>query len=209
MNDSNKKSHFGITIFLLLIAVTLVVIALFQQAKIGIKASDFPDYEAYKSFNKKVPLVKDQTSFVTITTDHKYKIEGEVRKQLSPTGKFSRAYIFIGASVDNGRPLTVYDSIFVCLNNKRCHILRNQTLPVPASDITQLLYDMRNVPCIKNIPYSETKEPLAYDWLKEINLGKEIPFYTFLSSSRRGGLIKEITIAFECEENSNCNISVK
>ena len=169
------------------------------------KPSQFPDYEAYKSFEKKIILVKDNPSFVT----KDYKKIGEVEKEFSVKGKFRRAYIFINVSVDDGRPLTVYDSIYILLNYKGGHILRDRSLPVPPSDTTQLLYDMREIPYITSIPYSENKPALFTDWLNELNLRKDIPFYTFLSSWRSGGLIKEITIAFECEEDSECDIVFK
>ena len=170
-----------------------------------IKPSEFPDYEAYKSFDKKIILVKGNPSFVT----KDYKKIGEVEKQFSVKGKFRRAYMFVNASVDNGRPLTVYDSIYILLNYKGGHILRNKSLPTPSSDTTQLLYDMREIPYITNIPYSENKQALFTNWLEEMNSKESISFYTFLSSWRPGGLIKEITIAFECEENSECNIVPK
>jgi len=204
MKKSNNKANLGITIFLFLLAMTLVVISVWQ-AMSGRKPSEFPDFEAYKSFNKKIILVKDNASYVTID----YKKIGEVKKRLLVKGKFRRAYLFINASVDNGKPLTVYDSIYILLNYRGGHILRNQSLSVPASDTTQLLYDMRKIPYLTGLPYSETKQPLHADWLNEINSKKEIPFYTFLSSWRIGGMIKEITIAFECEENSKCDISLK
>ena len=80
---------------------------------------------------------------------------------------------------------------------------------MPASDTTQVLYDMREIPFIENIPYSESKQPLFVDWLTELDSKESILFHTFLSSWRPGGLIKEITIAFECEENSECDIVFK
>ena len=124
-------------------------------------------------------------------------------------GKFRRAYIFINASVDNGKPLTSYDSIYVTLNYKGGHILRNKSLAIPASNTTRLLYDMQEIPYITNVPYSENKQPLFVNWLAELNSRNNNSLYTFLSSWRRGGLIEEISIAFECEENSSCDIILK
>lgn len=169
------------------------------------KPSEYPDYEAYKSLPSKIILVKDNPSFVT----KDYKKVGEVEKQFSVKGKFRRAYVFINASVDNGKPLTVYDSIYVLLNYKGGHILRNKSLPIPPSATTQLLYDMREIPYITSIPYSENKPALFTNWLDELNSRENISLYTFLSSWRAGGLIKEITIAFECEESSECDIVPK
>ena len=231
MNNSNNKANFGITLFLFLLAIILIIISIWRQSEtekkeknlsqeIGQKVTQqvtsaveqnlsrpsvFPDYEAYKSFEKKIILVKDNPSFVA----KNYKKIGEVEKQFLVKGKFRRAYIFVDVLVDNGRPLTVYDSIYILLNDKGGHILRNKSLPTPPSDTTQLLYDMREIPYIASIPYSESKPPLFTNWLDEINSKESISFYAFLSSWRLGGLIKEITIAFECEENSNCDIKAK
>ncbi|MEK6827304.1 MAG: hypothetical protein AABX99_02350 [Nanoarchaeota archaeon] len=169
------------------------------------KPSEFPDYGAYKSLPNKISLVKDNPGFVT----KNYKKIGEVNKNYSLTGKFRRAYIFIDASVDDGRPLTAYDSIYVEINHKGGHLLRNKSLPILPSDTTKLLYDMREIPYIESIPYSENKQPLFIDWLTELSSKETMSFYSFLSSWRMGGLIKEISIAFECEENSECNIILK
>jgi len=169
------------------------------------KPSEYPDYEAYKSLSNKIILVKDNYSFVT----KDYKRIGEIKKKFLITGKFRRAYIFIDVSVDNGRPLTIYDSIYLTLNYKGGHLLRNKSLPIPPSDTTKLLYDMREIPYIKNIPYSENKQPLFTNWSAELNSKKTIPLYSFLSSWREGSLIKEISIAFECEEGSNCDIKAE
>jgi len=168
------------------------------------RPSQYPDYEAYKSLTK-VNLVKDNTSFVT----RDYKKIGEVTKKIIVSGKFRRAYVYINASVDNGKPLTIYDSIYMTLNRDGGHLLRNKSLAVPASDVTQLLYDLRMIPYIKNVPYSEDGTLLFANWLKKLNSQAASSIYTFLSSWRAGGLIKEITIAFECEENSKCDILVE
>ena len=130
----------------------------------------------------------------------------KVEKQFSTKGKFKRAYIFINASVDNGRPLTSYDSIYITLNYKGGHILRNMSLAIPASNTTRLLYDMQEIPYIKNIPYSENKQPLFVNWLAELNSGNNDTLYTFLSTWREGGFIEEISVVFECKENSSCDI---
>ena len=169
------------------------------------KPSEFPDYDAYELFEKKVILVENNRSFVT----KDYNKIGEIRKQFLTEGKFRRAYIFINASVDNGKPLTSYDSIYVTLNYKGGHILRNKSLAIPASNTTRLLYDMQEIPYITNVPYSENKQPLFVNWLAELNSGNNNSLYTFLSSWREGGLIEEISIVFECEENSSCDIILK
>ncbi len=168
----------------------------------GPKPSEYPDYEAYKLLSDKITLVNNNSSFVT----KDYKKIGEVTEKLFETGTISRAYLFIDVSVDNGLPLTIYDSIYITLNYKGGHLFRSKSLPVPPSETTHLLYDLREIPYIKSIPYSENKSPIFADWLTELNLNKNVPFYTFLSTWREGGLIKEISIAFECEEDSNCNI---
>lgn len=175
------------------------------EREVPTKPSEYPDYEAYKSLSNKIILVNDNPSFVT----KDYKKIGEVNKNFLLTGKFRRAYIFIDASVDNGRPLTVYDSIYIMMNYKGGHLLRNKSLSIPPSDTTKLLYDMREISYIKSIPYSENKQPLFANWLDELNSKEIISFYSFLSSWRTGGLIKEITIAFECEESSECDIIPK
>ena len=169
------------------------------------RIAEFPEYELYNSLEKKIVLLKDNQSYVT----KNYKKIGMSSKWFSIEGKFRMAYVFINVSVDNGLPLTTSDSIYMLLNNKGGHILRNRSLPVPTFNTTHLLYDMREIPYINNVPYLETKQPLFADWLSEFNSKKEISLYTFLSSWREGGLINEITIAYECEQDSDCNILPK
>jgi hypothetical protein len=111
--------------------------------------------------------------------------------------------------VDDGQPLTIYDSIFVQLNGKGGHLRRDYSLPVIKGDSTKLLYDLRQIPYIDSVPYSESKVPQITNWLDEINNKKDGNVYSFLSTLRTGGMIKEITISYQCLEETDCSLDLK
>jgi hypothetical protein len=165
---------------------------------------DYPDLTAFEK-GKKLLVAKDQAS--NIAKD--FKKNGEVSKNILVTGQIDRAYLFIDVSVDDGQPLTIYDSIFVQLNGKGGHLRRDYSLPVIKGDSTKLLYDLRQIPYIDSVPYSESKVPQITNWLDEINNKKDGNVYSFLSTLRTGGMIKEITISYQCLEETDCSLDLK
>src|SRR3989344_4249565 len=106
--------------------------------------SEIPDFDAYESMQKRLVLVENKETYAPKGKP----IIGRTTRDLSVTGKFSRIYIYIEASVDNGKALTQWDSIFMALNGKGGHLLRSYSLKVPGDTITKLLYGLNQIPII-------------------------------------------------------------
>lgn len=175
-----------------------------KQNTIQEAPSEYPDFEMYKTLRKQT-LVNDRESYVT----KNYKIIGEVSGNLLLRGKIARAYIFFEGTVDNNKPLSVYDSIYIQINNSGGHLRRDKSLKVPPAESTRILYDLREIPYIDNVPYSENTEFKTTNWLTSLNNNGGGNYKAFLSTWRPGGLIKDISIGYECEPEDNCEIILK
>src|SRR3989344_1366268 len=163
--------------------------------------SEFPDYEAYKSMEKRLVIAENRESY---SPKNQPKV-GRLTKQLTTSGQFSRIYIYIEASVDNGKPLSQWDSIYMAMGSEGGHLFRPHSLKFPGDTITRLLYGLNQIPVI-SLPYSENKIPAALNWFDNFTNNSVIKFDTFLSSLRVGGKINSIELRYECEGDSECEI---
>lgn len=163
--------------------------------------SEYPDYEAFQSLQNRLVIVQDRDTY----SPKNQPIIGRLIQQLTVSGEFSRIYIYIEASVDDGKPLTQWDSIYMTMNGVGGHLFRPNTLKVPGDTITKLLYGLNEVPII-SLPYSEKKTPSAVNWFNQFVDGNVIRYDTFISSLRPGGKLKLIEIRYECEIDGGCEI---
>ena len=173
--------------------------------------SEYPDFDFYQEM-KKISLV----TFTESGVDKNRKAIGRsYRKIIKSGGGVLNAYLFVNVSVDDGKPLKVWDSIYVSLRKELNsylrqpldgHLLRSESLNVPENDTTTLLYDLRQIPFI-SIPYSDDKEPIYKDWLTLIQSADTFQFEAFLSTLRKDGKIIDISIGYKCEEDTpNCKL---
>jgi len=163
--------------------------------------SEYPDYEAFQSMQNKLVIVQNRDTY----SPKDQPIIGRLIQQLTISGEFSRIYIYIEASVDDGKPLTQWDSIYMTMNGVGGHLFRPNALKVPGNTITKLLYGLNEIPII-SLPYSEQKAPVIVNWFNQFVHGNTIRFDTFISSLRPGGRLNLIELRYECEENSSCEI---
>ncbi|OGD30804.1 hypothetical protein A3J02_01965 [Candidatus Azambacteria bacterium RIFCSPLOWO2_02_FULL_46_11] len=167
-----------------------------------IQPSEFPDYEAFKSMEKKLVLVENRETF----SPKNKPIIGRVKKTIEVGGEFSRIYIYIEASVDNGKPLTQWDSIYMSIQYVGGHIFRFNSLKVSSDTVTKLLYGLNQMPFLESIPYSETKTPIIKNWFALFRDGARLEFDAFISTLRQGGKLNLVELRYECETNSDCFI---
>jgi hypothetical protein len=191
------------------------IIKIVEKAKPA--PSKFSDYDYYQKLEK-LPLVTSTESWVEKKGDAE-KVEGRVfKKFIRANGNIANAYLFVDVSVDNGEPLKIWDSIYVSLrkikNNNLYipldgHLLRSESLKVPDSDTTQLLYDLRQIP-FTAIPYSDNNKFTNKDWLLLLQNADKFQFETFLSTLREGGMIDNISIGYECsKETPDCGLRIE
>jgi hypothetical protein len=174
----------------------------------------------------KLPLATGTVSWVNADSEES-KINGRViKKFIKAEGQITNAYLFVDVSVDNGKKLKIWDSVYVSLQkfvngHKRLpvldgHFFKSHSLDVPASESSLYLFDLRQLPIVKKKTnpsepvYSETRGAEYLDWLGMLKEANEFEFVTFLSTSREGGMINEISIAYECsEETPECSLEIK
>lgn len=172
-----------------------------EPTPVVVTPSQFPDYDAYKIMVNKVTLVEGKESY----SPKDKPIIGRVKKTLIVKGEFSRAYLYVRVSVNGGKPLTQWDSIYSTLGYVGGHLYRPNTLAVPNSSSTQLLYGLNQIPFV-DYPYSDNKTPLVKDWFSLLKDERRVEFDMFMSSLRAGGMLDLVEIRYECEVNTECSI---
>jgi len=171
------------------------------------KPSDYPDYDAIKGKNP------DPNFNVTKFTDGCPKngcihdkpasqLFDGIKKNYHINGNIQRAYLYIEAAVDYNRPLSNYDDFYISIKYQGGHLITPENLlPVPPSDISRYLYDMRS------ISYSyKGKSYKNVNFLNLLQNGVDFNLHTAVSSDRPGRVLKEVSIYYQCANNSDCNI---
>lgn len=173
-------------------------------------ASEYPDFDAL-AVMKSVPIVQDFKSW----TPNPPKVDDDKVKTVIAVsgGHLTRAYFLIHA-LQEGRPLTQFESIYLKVGAVGTspiggHLYRPQSIKVPPSNNTTLLYALDDVPYLKSAPYSERKTPDHVDWLKLLAPGKKVAIMTFISSMVPAE-INDITLYYQCDINEpNCSVTVQ
>ena len=189
---------------------------IFRQPKIiekNIETQQSPDYDSLSSM-KSLTLVEN---FASYTPNKQVLDENEIKNIIIvKNGKISKGYIEFVATV-NEKPLTIWESIyFKAPYNVSDHykyggnIFRPESLKVPLSEKTHLLFALDNIPFITG-KYSESARPEYLDLFKIINSNDEIKFLSFISSLTPAKL-DSLKIYYECDKNFNdgtCELSLK
>jgi len=176
-----------------------------NQIKTPLEKIAFPDYYAASKEMKIFIVAEDQLSYV----DSGKNIKGVETKNIKLNGKIENGYLIAQAYVDGGSKLTKVDSIYVNLVDFGGHLLRDKSLSVPesASGHTLILFNLKNVPYLKSIPYDESRIGSTSNWMNILNSNRNQLIHAFLSSARKGGKLVKVYIAYKCNnETPNCEI---
>lgn len=168
--------------------------------------------DIYKEYNfflslPRTPLLT-QAGFITpLKITKEVVINNAVHIQTK--GKIAKALLFVRAGVDNPLSrLTQYDSIYFFIDDGRNggHLLRSASYNIPPTEnrTTELLFDISRLPLV-DIPYNEKSQPNYLNVLDILN--KEGSHYIgMFVSTLRFGKVEETTVAFQCEDKSDCAI---
>ncbi len=164
--------------------------------------SQFPDYTLSLNMNK-VDLV---SNFISWTPNSQLDNSKIKNLQLKQTGELSKAYLYVRASTEE-KPLSKFESFYFKLAGQGGHLFRPNSLALPESDKTELLYALENVSYLPSIPYDETRSPSEINLFSLFGDDKNINIYTFISS-RKAANIEELSIYYDCVEDSECLLSL-
>ena len=233
MPEQNESGNLGVTIFLFLLAIVLLIFSIRQQfdskekqdqlvkdisekvtdniskevanivTEENKKSSEFPDYNSLSDL-KKLNIISD---FESWTPDTKVFDEKVKKVIVIDKGKIGKGYIYIKASV-NDKPITLWESLYLKMNNVGGHIFRKSSLPVPQSSKTELLFSLDNVFYLPSVPYSENRTPLKANWFNFFRDNGRVEVWSFISSLKPAK-IDEITLYYGCKDNSDCILSIK
>ncbi len=166
-------------------------------------ASDTQQYQDLAGMTS-LEVAKDFSSW---TPGAKVEAEKTRTAMLAITGKISKAYLSVKASV-GGKPLTKYESVFVKINDVGGHLFRPRTLSTPESGSTSLLFPLNDLPVLPTIPYDETRAPASVDLSALLQDGKTVKLTAFISSLRPA-LFEEMSLSYVCADGSECAIRLK
>lgn len=178
------------------------------------KPSQYPDWDSIKGKNPDQRVTKANITLECpqngCASNKPATVDFDgIHKRYIVRGVFSRAYLYFEGSVDYNRPLTVWDDVYFSLNGIGGHLIpEDNTLPVPPSDITRYLYDLRSISYFPSIRDKEKKINRQND----VNLFILLQNWTTLdvtvsiSSNRPGRVMKEVSIYYECFEGRTCSI---
>lgn len=184
----------------------------FNDKIVEIQPSEYPDYDSLSILNNLI-LVSGVESY---TPKGKILDKNIIYGIFLKSGKISKGYLEIIASINN-KPLTTWESIYFkapynVVNHYLYggHIFRPDSLKVPSSDKTHLLFALNNIPFLSTIPYLESVKPNTFDLFKVINENKEVKFLTYISSLTPAK-IDLIKLYYECDKdfnNGNCELTL-
>ncbi len=170
--------------------------------------------EIYKEFNSFLNLPKtplfEKSGFVTPSIITKEVVINNAI-HIQTKGKITKAFLYVRAGVDNPLSrLTPYDSVYFFIDYGRNggHLLRSASYNIPSNDIrtTVLLFNLDDLPLV-DIPYSEKNVAKHINVLDILNVESNHYIGMFVST-QRFGKIEEATIAYQCEDKSDCGIWV-
>ncbi|MFA5080314.1 MAG: hypothetical protein WC472_01675 [Candidatus Paceibacterota bacterium] len=174
---------------------------------IDIKKSISP-YE-YKNSLKKIEIVSNFKN----TTKNGLPVT-DIREKIKINGSLKQGYVYVRASVDNGKKLTKNDDIYLKIGGQLNgghkeiggHLIAEKSLEVPSSEkYTEILFNLSDVK-YKESYLDKTDEVISGDWLNFLNKGN-IDFILAFSSTAREGNIEEISFYYECN-NADCSVSL-
>ena len=188
-----------------------------KPPQIVIQPSQYPDWDAIKGKNPDLKIL-----VIRLTSECPAKgcinnnpatVEFDgIRKKYEVAGKFSRAYLYIEAAVDYQRPLTVWDDFYFKVSGIGGHLINDSNLlPVPPSDISRFLYDLRSISYFPSIRDKEidTNKQSNINLFALLQNSITLDITASISSDRAGRVMKEVSIYYECFERSNCSIQEK
>lgn len=166
--------------------------------------SEYPDFDALQKM-KSQTVVEE---FESWTPNSKKEPEKVKVVMIVSGGKLSKAYFLIRA-VQEDKPLTRWESVYLILNYTGGHLFRPQSLKVPPSSDTTLLYALDDVPYLARTPYSEQITPSRANWFAMLEPNRKVRIETFISSLVPATL-KEITLYYQCEsDDSDCEVTLE
>jgi len=135
-------------------------------------------------------------------------------KELEVQGIITGGFLFVRASV-NDKALTQYADIYVKImqpNKEETelggHLVASFSLETPKSkQFTELLFKLSDIKYKKSFDDS-TNNVLVGNWLAALNELEEKHVLGFTSTTQNG-IIEEISIFYECLENTDCSITTK
>jgi len=206
-----KKNNTLTTVLLLTMAVTIFVVSIIKENN---KKSETDNAISQIQAIVSPYQNKDSMKKVDIITQFSNSSESnrptkKANKVLSVSGTIKDGYLYVRASVDAGKPLTQYDSVFITLQNGASilggHLIETQSLDTPNNKVaTEFLYKLSDVKYKKTYT-SDDLEIQSGNWLELLNTVGQKQVMAF-SSTARTGVLEDVAIYYDCIDGQECSV---
>lgn len=187
----------------------------FDPEELENKYLQFGEYTKLIESGKYISLYENFTSPKNIDV----KKIVDISRRIRTYGVFEKAYLFVSAGVENGE-LTLGESVYfyVDTGDKGGHLIKSKSNPIDneiiENNYSNFLYKAREIP-LTSLPYKENSTPITrsinlLEIINSENHGYDRKHYmgAFISSTRNNATIYKLNIAYECSQNSECNIEL-
>jgi|GEM_PF-6473515 len=167
-------------------------------------ATNFPDFNSLSSLHK-LNIVNNFESWTPSAKIDPRKTRAVI---VLDKGELGKGYLYLKASVGK-KPLSRWESLYVQMNYRGGHLLRTKSLSVPlTSESTELLYALDDISYVVTVPYRENDDYNKTNWFNLFKPNAQIRIDTFISSLKPA-VIEEMSLYYDCADNSECLLSVK
>lgn len=171
--------------------------------KVELPQSTHPDYDNFIKMNSLV-IGEDIATNGSVATGKSFR----KKYALSNKNSIEASYLYIEASV-NGRPLSVYDDLYLKINDIGGHIIIDKnSLPVlQKEDMSVYLFPLNAISFKKDVDAKPSQFSNDFNFLDSINNTGSFSILAHINSQRKNKRIIKISIGYDCNENnSGCSI---
>lgn len=166
------------------------------------ESSKYPDYSSLSTLNH-LNIISNFTSW---TPDSKLENDKTKMAIVLDKGRLSKGYVYIKASISSN-PLTRSESVYLKMNNRGGHLVKNRSLPVPGSDRTELLFPLDSVFFYSKLPYTDSSPQFSVNFLAMFFPNSKVRIDTFISSLKPA-VLEDVSIFYDCEVAGECSLSL-
>lgn len=152
---------------------------------------------AEEAIAKKVSIASNRVSTVSALT----RLDA-VSQKIEVKGKVKTATLLSDVNVNYDKPFTQYDSLYFKVNfgyNEVGGHVKNYSPSI----------DLSNVDVFVNVNKKAINESKNVNFVEALNSEGSKKVTSFISSGRAGRKINDLSIVYTCEDNSDCEITLK
>lgn len=176
-------------------ATTTIIIATTTSVSL------YPEFDSLSMMKKTPPILFNTLSYTPSDDVQTYSFP---TKLLKPVGEFSKLYLYVEASFNEGK-LTGGQDLYLKFNDFGGHI-KNKPFSVPENAISRLLYDIDNIQYVEKLRNYRIEAVSWFDLFNDVaRSDKNIKMDGFISSQKEAWIVK-MELYYQCSRGIECSI---